>query len=66
MIINFSDIRFKQVPAGNNGMSLSLTCSDPILPVPTERRSARIDTDKLTRDELKVLSDFITMIKSKL
>lgn len=66
MIINFVDIRFKQVPAGNNGMSLSITENDPNLPVPTDQRSAAIDTDKLSQKDLKTLTDFIAMVKSKL
>lgn len=66
MIVNFSFIRFKQAPAGNNGMSLTLTANDPKLPVPTDQESASVDTDKFSPAETKVLSDFISLMKSKL
>jgi hypothetical protein len=66
MIINFADIRFKQAPAGSNGMSISLTENDPTIPIPTDQRQVAINTDDFTPEQMTALTDFIALIKSKL
>jgi hypothetical protein len=66
MIINFSDLKVKQSPAGNKGLGVSLVENDPNLPTPADQQSASIDTTTLNPAELKTVNDFIALCKSKI
>lgn len=66
MNINFSDLKIKQAPNGNTGLSVSLVENDTTITDPTEMKSANIDTTKLNPTETKTLNDFIALCKSKI
>lgn len=66
MTINFTDLKVKQAPASNQGLTVSLVENDPNLPTPVEQESATIDTTKLNPAQLKTVNEFIALLKSKL
>ena len=66
MIINFSDLKLKQAPNGNVGLTVNLTENDTTIQKPTEMKQVDIDTSTFTPTELQCMNDFITLLKSKL
>lgn len=66
MTINFTDLKIKATPAGNQGMTVSLAESDPTIVNPTEQENVLIDVTKLNSAEKATVNAFIALMKSKL
>lgn len=66
MTINFSDMKLKQLPNVNLGMTVTLTEADSTISAPTELKEASIDTSSFTNEEKQLMDDFIALLKSKI
>ena len=66
MIINFTDVKLKQLPNGNQGLSVSLVENDNSIPVSPAQKQVNIDTANLNEAEMQKVNDFIALCKSKL
>ena len=66
MTIQFTDLKIKATPAGEQGLNVSLVENDPTITNPTQQSSAYIDTTTLTAPQKAVVDAFIALMKSKL
>jgi hypothetical protein len=66
MTINFTELKIKQDPAGNQGLNVSLIENVPSLPTPVTQEAVNIEYGSLTTPQKAVVDSFIDLLKSKL
>lgn len=66
MTINFTETKLKQLPNGNQGMSVALAENDNSIVNPVDQKQVSINTANLTQEETATVNAFIALCKSKI